>query len=245
MGDGRDLPRITPEILRDFGRKYFSPDRLIVAVVSDVPREEALEAVGKTLGTLPRVEQETPATPPLPLTEKSVREVIEGGGNQSALRMGRVLKLAPEDRWALVAAARIASSRMQQDLRETRGLAYSLGISASFLGDRAIVTASMGTRPGNLEEAEKGMRSYLTAGDLTVTPDELQTAVNEYLSRIRMRRVTSMGQAFSLSRDLFLGRGLDYAQEEARGLSAVTPEDVRRAAKRYLGDGPLVTVIAR
>ena len=34
-----------------------------------------------------------------------------------------------DDRWALIVAVRIASKRMQQDLRETRGLAYSLGIS--------------------------------------------------------------------------------------------------------------------
>ena len=159
--------------------------------------------------------------------------------------MGRVFDVDPGDRWALIVAVRIASGRMQQDLRETRGLAYSLGSSVGYYGDRAVVTASMGTRPENLDEAEAGMRSYLFGADMEATTDEIETAVNGYLSRMRMRRITSMGQAFNVGRDLFLKGGIDYAEREAAGLTSVTAQDVTRVAKRYLIDGPMVTVIAR
>jgi predicted Zn-dependent peptidase len=232
-------------MVESFGRVYLSPDQCILAMVGNVPRDEALRAVESTLGRLEPGGTTVPEADPPPLTEESVSEEIEGGGNQSALRMGRVIEIEPADRWALMVAARIASSRMQQDLRETRGLAYSLGISVDFHGDRAVVSASMGTRPENIAEALEGMRSHLTPGELWATPDEIETAVNKYLSRIRMRRMTSMGQAFNLSRDLFMGRGIDHADREVQGLAAIKPADVNRAAERYLSEGPIVTLIAR
>ena len=103
----------------------------------------------------------------------------------------------------------------------------------------------MGTRPENIEEARTGMLSFFGAGELQATPEEIETASNKYISRMRMRRVTSMGQAFTLSQDYFLYGDVDYAATEARGLETVTPEAVNRVVGRYLAGDPVVTVIAR
>jgi len=245
MGSESSLEGITPESLQEFSRAYLSPDQLVLACVGDVPRAEAVKRAEATLGKLPHLQEPSQEIPPPPVTQESHREEIDGGGNQSALRMGRVVEIDPADRWALLVATRLASAQMQQDLRETRGLAYSLGISVEFLGNRACLEAVMGTRPQNLEEAEAGMRTYFCAGTLQTTADEVETAVNKHLSRMRMRRITSMGQAFTLSTDLFLDGDLAEAQMEAKGLAAVTPDDVARVARRYLGDAPTVTVVVR
>ncbi len=245
LGDAESLARITPETLARFARDYLAASQLVVAIVGNVGRDELLPNVESTLGKLPPGDGSAPTVPPIPLTTASMREELEGGGKQSALRMGRVVTIDPEDRWALLVTTSLASSRMQQDLRETRGLAYSLGIATHVAADRASIVASMGTRPENLAEAEAGMSAYLNATTLEATADEIETAVNKYLALVRMRRITSMGQAFSLCRDLFQYDDLDYATREAQGLSGVRPEDVRRAAQRYFGPGPLVTVIAR
>ena len=245
MGDGQGLAAVTAEMLSDFAGGYLSPDQLILSVVGNIPRDEAMAAVDASLGRLEARGEEVIAAPLPPATSANTREEIEGGGNQSSLRMGRVFEVDRGDQWALIVAVRIASGRMQQDLRETRGLAYSLGIAVDYYGDRAVISASMGTRPENLEEAEAGMRSYLFGNDVEATTDEIETAVNGYLSRMRMRRITSMGQAFNLGRDLFLMDGIDYADREAAGLASVTVEDVKRVAQRYLIDAPMVTVIAR
>lgn len=245
MGSTKSLAGVTPETLEDFAGGYFRPDQLVLAIVGNVPRDQALSTVNETLGRLePAADRAVDPGPP-PLTVESVREEIEGGGEQSSLRMGRVVDVEPEDRWALTAAAQIASGHMQQDLRETRGLAYSLGIWVTFYGDRAALYASMATRPENLAEAEAGMRSYFARGEFETTADEVETAVNKHLSRMRMRRITSMGQAFTLSRDLVQCGGIDFSEREAKGMASVTPADVKRVAARYLSAGPTVTVIAR
>jgi predicted Zn-dependent peptidase len=250
LGNEENLAAMTPELLAEFAGDYLSPDQMILACVGNVPREDVVARVEATLGQLQPVtsppsnmDSFTGVAPPR--TESSARDEVDGGKNQSALRMSRVVDVDPDDRWALLVATGIASNRMQQDLRETRGLAYSLGISMRDFGGRATITASMATRPENLEEAETGMLLYFASGELAATPEQIETAVNKHLSRMRMRRITSMGQAFTLSRDLFLHGDLEYADREARGLAAVTPQDVQRVAQRYLSDGPMVTVIVR
>ena len=60
-----------------------------------------------------------------------------------------------------------------------------------------------------------------------------------------MRRVTSMGQAFTLGNRLFLEDDIAFDERAAVGMTAVTPEDVERAAEKYLGAGDMVTVIVR
>ena len=89
------------------------------------------------------------------------------------------------------------------------------------------------------------MLAYFNRGELLATPKEIETAANKQTARMRMRRVTSMGQAFSLSRDLFRYGDIDYGQKESSGIAAVTPDDVNRVVGRYLAGGPMVTVIAR
>jgi len=236
---------VTHEDLAAFAPGYLSPDKMILSVVGNAPRDEVLAAVKQTLGGLESMPSIAAMPPRIPLTEADRREEAEGGGNQSSLRFGKVVAVDPADRWALTVAVRIASDRMAQDLRETRGLAYSLGMYVSFLGDRATIGASMGTRPENAAEAETGMREHFTRGTLGATAEEIETAVNKHLSRTRMRRVTSMGQAFTLGNRLFLEGDMQFDEREAAGLTAVTPEDVERVAGKYLGAGDRVTVIVR
>jgi len=247
MGDEATVNSITPEVLAGFQSTYLEPAYLVLAVVGDVPRDEVLETIRKELGApheLPNIGNQL--TVQSHVTADSAFEEIEGGGNQSSIRMAKIVKVDSADRWPLIVASRILSDRMAQDLRETRGLAYSLGISVDFLdADIAELQASMGTRPENVEEARKGMLSYFNASRLQATPEEIETASNKYISRMRMRRVTSMGQAFTLSQDYFLYGDVGYSEKEAQGLEAVTSAAVNHVVGRYFAAGPMVTVVAR
>ncbi len=240
------LQSITLKEINAFAPKYLAPEHLVLAIVGDVPYQTALEKICAAFHTRPTKEAtSTDGFVQPESTGESNREVIEVGGAQSTIRMGRVVSVDPADRWALEVAVMVLSDRMQQDLRETRGLAYSLGVGIQFLGARAAITASMGTQPKNLEEAESAMRDYMIAKTLEVSEEEIETAVNSRLGRLRMRTMTSMGQAFALCRDDFLHDSIDYSAQEAEGLRSVGPSDVQNAARNYLGDGPMLTVIAK
>ena len=81
-------------------------------------------------------EKRTPTSlvsPPAPTREARRAEHVLGK-RQSHLRLGAVIEVPEADRPALMVARLVLSDRLQMDLREGQGLAYSVGASISPLG---------------------------------------------------------------------------------------------------------------
>lgn len=243
FGTEQSLNAITRKDLQSFALDYLDPGQLVLAVVGNLDHDAVLAHLETQLRIGGASAHAMAEVPPLPLTtvDRGVTETV--GGRQVALRMGRVVEIDPADRWALEVAVGIASQRMQQDLRETRGWAYSLGIGVGFQGDRARISASMGTQPQNAEAAAAAIREIFVSTEFTTTAEEIEAVVHRTLGRERMRRVTSIGKAYNLSSDLVFGGSLDFERRRSEGLRAVSEEDVTRVWGRYFGDRPLVTAV--
>lgn len=245
FGREGSLDGIHSEQMRSFAKTYLDPAQIVISIVGNVGRDAVLEEI-RALMNLPASDRATRApVPPLAVTAESQRSQIDMAGKQTNIRMGRVIEIDPADRWALEVAVMVASDRMQQELRETRGWAYSLGIGTEVAGDRAKVVAQMGTRPEVAGEAEAAMREWLCAGSLDASEDEIAAAVNSHLGRARMRRVTSIGRAFNLGFDLFSEGSVDAASARTAGLRAVGIEDVARIGGLYFREGPMITVVVQ
>jgi zinc protease len=104
----------------------------------------------------------------------------------------------------------------------------------------------MGTRPENLETAEEGMAAEMRRlSEEPPTAEEVATAVNARVGRMRMRRMTRMGQAFYLCMDLLGGDPLLEHDRRLQAMQTVTPEDVARMSKRYIDPARANRVIVR
>jgi predicted Zn-dependent peptidase len=111
----------------------------------------------------------------------------------------------PDRAAALLVAAEVLSRRMQQELREKQGLAYSTGCGVRLLPEGAVVIASIGTRAQNLEIADKGVRTEIERlASETPSPEEVLTAVNRLVGRRSRSELSSINQAFAACRDLFI-----------------------------------------
>ena len=245
FGTPESIAAVDQITLRRFALDYLDPGQLVLSVVGNLDHDAVVEHLERTFRIGGAADHVAVDVPPVPLTDDDARVVETVGGSQVGLRLGRVLPIAPEDRWALEVATGIASRRMQQDLRETRGWAYSLGIGLSVYDDRALLVASMGTQPENADAAEDAMRDYLRIGELRTDADEIATVVNRRLGRERMRRVTSMGKAYNLAVDLEYEGSLDFERERGAAMRAVTPEDVARVSAQYLVDAPVGVAVVR
>ena len=109
----------------------------------------------------------------------------------------------------------------------------------------AEIRATMGTRPPLAEQAEAAMREWITTGRMDVSDDEIAAAVNSNLGRMRMRRVTSIGRAYTLGYDWFSEQSLGADGERSEGLRSVTAADVARASEKYFVEGPMVSVVVK
>jgi zinc protease len=255
LGTVADLKSITVDDLRDFHRHYFDSSNLILAVVTGIEPEAVLARIaaawdvgaGGGASGAPRVPScaDPKAMGPPPTTAPDKREQLLGK-EQSWIREGTAFTVAPADRGALEVATLLLSERMNQELRERQGLAYSVGATLGTAGDHGWLIAGMGTRPENLESAATGLTAAIRSlGSAKITAGDVARVVKAQQGRLRMRRVTRINQAQALAYDALNGDPPGSSAAALSALAKVRPEDVSRVARAYFSKASLVTAIAR
>ncbi|MCB1182612.1 insulinase family protein [bacterium] len=241
-------PEGTPESLasldfnqvRQVYRKAFSPDNLVFAVVGPQTHAELKAAIESGL---PGRSRPGPTLPVPPATTAGEELTATVGGQMTAIRLGAVLDVAPADAAALELTVAILSDRMAMDLRETRGLSYSVGASLDVTGPVAEFTAWLNPPQERLAEGQAAIREFVAGFDAaTITREEMDKIRSARRGRLMMRRLSSMGQAYYLAMAELDGDIAGYLN----GLTAyddLTLSDLQRVAGKYLATMPLVEVI--
>jgi len=159
------------------------------------------------------------------------------------VRAASILDVAAEDIPALDLLTAVISDRLGRDLRETRGLAYSVGAALAAHGEGSVFNAWISPRRENLAAAEEALTAALRDFDpATVTAAELDRIRSSRTGRLMMRRLSSIGQAYHLTMAELDGDFASYGATFDR-YEAVTLADVRRVGARYLTGMPLVVVV--
>jgi zinc protease len=139
-----------------------------------------------------------------------------------------------------------ASSRLYHEVREKRGLAYSVSDNLVWLDHAAVFIGGTATRTERSGETvdliEKEISRLAEQGP---TEAELSEAKN-YLNSSFALNLDTSGKIAALLVQLQLDHlGADYFQRRPAMIAAVTLDDARRVSKRLLDDGLLVTVVGK
>jgi predicted Zn-dependent peptidase len=141
---------------------------------------------------------------------------------------------SPAGTAAVLVASEILSRRMQLELREKRGLAYSIECVATPLPGGAVVIAYLGTGAQRLDEARAALEEEVRALG-TRAPDaaEVEIAKNRLLGKRGRSELSSINAAYALGFDLLLCGDLPY--EPMKGLvAAAAAGDVRGAVETIM-----------
>lgn len=223
-----------------FHAEHYRPANLVVAAAGDLHHDRVVDSLagymeGTPVGTRP--ERVAPTGDPLPLT------VIRRPTEQAHVAMGwRAVDRDDPARYALWVANQVLgggmSSRLFQEVREERGLAYTVFTSPSTYQDAGVLSLYAGTAPertGELLDVVEGVLAELVTGG--VTEEEHRVALG------CLEGATLLGLEDSASRMVRLG-GDELARDEVIPLAehlarlrAVTREDVHDVLRRVL-EGP-------
>ncbi len=237
-GTVETVSAVTYDELRSLYRRAFQPQNLILGVVSPYAHEEL---VGMMPDLAPGGEP-LPEMPPLAPTVAPVRRTASVGGPMGAVRLGAIREVDPADEAALELLIAVLSDRLVMDLREGRGLSYSVGASIRLQGDHAVFGAWLNPPAPRLQEGEQALAAALRGFDATtITEQELATARAARQGRLMMRRLDSISRAYYLSLAELEGDVADYLQE-IPAYDQVTLADVQRVAA-FFSELPLVTVV--
>ncbi|CAN5630648.1 pitrilysin family protein [soil metagenome] len=226
----------------DYRTRSYHAGSTVVSAAGKISHEEVVDRVGGLLAALPkgRKVRFTPA----PLHSTKPRVVVEKRDTQQTqLAMG--LPAASHHdarRYALqimhVVLGGNASSRLFQQLREKRGLCYSVSTHPSCFEDTGILNVSLGLEQRNVE---KSIQLILAAFEELkakgVPPAELKRAKEYAVGTSRMSLERASNQNMRMGGSVLVhGKIVDPEHIHAK-LRAVTSDDVQRVACDFLNPG--------
>jgi len=138
------------------------------------------------------------------------------------------------------------SSRLYREVRENRGLAYSIRTGLVPMMHAALITGGTATRDDRTAETldiiDDQIRRLAESGP---TDDELTQSKSYLKGSYALNFDTSSKICAALVQIQVDGLGIDYIDRRNSLIDAVTFADVQRVAKRLFGGELLVTVVGR
>lgn len=135
------------------------------------------------------------------------------------------------------------SSRLFQEIREKRGLVYSIYSFASSYRDGGLFGIYAGTGEGELAELIPVVCGELQAAVDGISQEEIDRAKAQLRAGAMMSRESTTARAETLAQNLMIfGRPLSL-EEQLVKLAEVTPQDVRRIAHRTATSIPTVATL--
>ncbi|MDJ0553841.1 MAG: pitrilysin family protein [Microcoleaceae cyanobacterium MO_207.B10] len=250
LGPAEIISQLTPQQMRDFHRTWYQPTSMTATVVGNLPVAELIDIVTDSFTeTYNQKDSEISPLPPniceltpeLPFTEIVRHEVVDDTLQQARLIMvWRVPGLTElHETYALDVLATILSrgktSRLVRDLREERGLVYSIGVSNMSYRHQGVFYISARLSQENLAEVETAIAQHIrNIQQESVTAAEIQRirtlVANRFIfaNETPSDRANLYGYYQSMMGDLV--PALNYPQH----IQALDAVDIQQAASKYL-----------
>jgi zinc protease len=250
-GNLESVARIDVADMKDYVRRVLAKDTLRIAVVGDVDPATLGKLLDQTFGGLPAKASLTPvadieaAKPPqrafIPLDVPQTVVTFGGPGirrNDPNFMAGYVVNH--------ILGGGGLSSRLYREVREKRGLAYSVYESLSWMEHSSLFIGNTGTRADRAGETvdaiTKEIRRMAEDGP---TQQELDEA-KSYLKGSQMLALDTSSKLASALLQYQLDKlPIDYIEKRNAIVDSVTLDDAKKAAQRLWGQGLLTVIVGR
>ncbi len=245
------IPTIAAPDLKDYVRRVIARDTLRIAVVGDVDADTLGKLLDRTFGALPAKASLTPVTD-VQAARPPQRAFIPLDVPQTVVTFGGpgIRRQDPNFMAAFVVNHILGgggmSSRLYREIREKRGLAYSVSHSLLWMDRSALFVGNTGTRADRAGETvdaiEKEIRRMAEDGPTQTELDEAKS----YLKGSQMLALdTSSKLAQALLQYQLDKLPIDYIEKRNAMVDAVTLDDARKAARQLWGQGLLTVIVGR
>ncbi len=242
------LARIRKRHLEEYYETHYPLADATFVVVGDVDPESVAELVAAELAHLPA----RPRAPHLKLTAPE-RPVAQHAFKRKDITQNHIVMGFPgvdihhPDRFALETAARLLdgqSGRLFLDLRDQKGLAYQVSCTSLEGLAPGYFVAYLVTRPEQTEAAVDGLLEHFARlREETPSEEEFERARNHLIGthELGLQRRSAIASSVFFG-DLY-GLGWDSYLKYRKSLESVTPEDIKRVARKYFQPSSLITAI--
>ncbi len=239
---------ITREDLVAFHRAHYVANRAVVSMIGDITRAEA-DAIAKQLTTRLPQGNPLPQLPAIPPTTGQEQRIAHPASQSHILIGAPALERGDPDYFPLTVGNYVLGgggfvSRLMQEVREDRGLAYSVYSYFYPLAQQGPFEIGMQTQKEQTDEALKVVRKTLSDFLRTgPTPRELQAAKDNLVGGFPLRIDNNRKILDNIAAIGFYDLPLDYLDTWTANVEKVTVADIKAAFNRKIGPERLGTVV--
>ena len=246
LGSPDSVSGITSDSLRAFFQRSYVAGNLVVAVAGNVEHGPLRDLIGRAFDELPAQAQPAAESPPAVQPGLSVqRKAIE----QSHVCLGtRGYAQAHADRYPSYVLNTVLggsmSSRLFQNIRERRGLAYAVSSGLESYRDTGMLAVYVGCAAAAVPQVIDLVAAEMRALAREPLPgEELQRAKDHLKGSLVLGLESTASRMSQLARsEIYFGRQISVDESLSR-VDAITADDVQRVAADLFSNGNLAATV--
>lgn len=244
LGNAEIVSSITREDIKDYINRYYNSGNIVVSFSGNIDLSQAEDLVGKYLSDINNGERAVylPAK-------------YQGGENrhEKSLEQAHIIigfeGFARTSRESLITSIMASilgggmSSRLFQEVREKRGLAYSVFASQSGYHDSGQLEIYAGTSPERIEELIPAICDEICSMSKTISEEEFKRAVTQRKSDMLMSMESMMHRTDRNARyAVYYDKAFDI-EDQLTKLAELNIEDIRNVATKIFSGTPCIAAL--
>lgn len=237
----------TAQDLKQNYERYAVPANMVITAVGEMNVQEIMGKIEAAFGGIPAKKLDAPVVPAEQPITKERNKVVRIPRAKAHLAAGfRGTTLSAEDRYPLEVLNNILAGqggRLFLQLRDKESLAYTV---TSFVRpgiDPGVFAFYMACEESKLDQAVQGLfRQVELIRKEPVSDEELKRGITNLVGNHLISLQSSWSRAENTALNTLYGLGYDYDKEYIKKISAVTADDVLKAARKYLDPGKCAMV---
>ncbi|MGX9350848.1 M16 family metallopeptidase [Shimia sp. W99] len=232
LGEGAHVRGFGRDDLSSFVREQYRPDRMILSAAGGIDHEEIVRLAEEMFGHLERGPRIEIAPARFGGGEYRTEKALEQA--HFALGLESPDYCSPDIYSAQIYTTALGggmSSRLFQEIREKRGLCYSIFAQTGAYADTGMTTIYAGTSGGQIAELAQITIDELKRAAEDMSPVEIARARTQMKAGLLMGLESPSSRAERLARMLAIWDRIPALSETVERIDAVTDEDVRRIAE--------------
>lgn len=242
-----EVDKVTKEDVINAYKNILSTGEKTLALVGDVEENGLLE---KYLGTIPNsVKADSNITSPK-IEAHRYKEIIKEDANQAQIMQGWIVSSIDSDDYVTlkllntILGASGLSSRLFMELREKKGLAYTVRTAYETHKQASVFSIYIGTEPSNIQTSIDGFKAEIDKiKTIPVSEEELKNAKNNLIGKQQFFNETNEQQANNMAFYSIMGKPFGYGKDVTEKIKSITPQDVLNCANKYFTDNYVLTVL--
>ena len=244
IGKKEIIHSIQREKIVNFMQSNYHPTKMVVSAAGKINHDEFVEQISNSMTNLPKGK-----------ISDRIKATYKGGEYREDKKLEQIhvilgfegLDFFDDDIYALKIYSAIMgagmSSRLFQEIREKRGLVYSIYASARSFYDTGIFQVVAGTGKEEIKELLPVLCNELLNAPKNLTEKEIEKSKTQLRAATLMASESTMSNAAVAVHQLFTEGKLIDIQETIEKINKVTKSSIEKVANKILSSKPTIASI--